>query len=114
MNYFALLIFAIVIFGCNAQELGSTISFRGDWENGITGVGNWAGKECARPNASCQLITEPVRQGKYAARFEVTENDYIGVGERAEVNSIINATGAIDHAENIPGKLHNNLLDLGC
>ena len=102
LTSFLLIFFAI--FSCvTTQELGSTINARGNWENGITGADSWLGTEWARPNVSIQLVTSPVRQGKYAARFEVTTADYINSGERAEVSGLRNATGSVDRKENVPG-----------
>jgi hypothetical protein len=104
LTSFLLIFFAI--FGCvTTQELGSTINARGNWENGITGTDSWLGIEWARPNVSIQLVTAPVRQGKYAARFEVTPADYINSGERAEVSGLRNATGSVDRRENVPGSV---------
>ena len=112
MKYFILFFLLSIVVACSAQ-LGSTINFRGDWETGqLTGVGNWAGVESVRPNVSIQLVTDNVRQGKYAARFEVTTDDFIHFGERAEVSAIRNATGGIDRAENIPGNLKLSIVDL--
>lgn len=105
MSRLALFVFVILVETSFSQELGSTINFRGDWEAGLYGPGNWAGLEWQRPNISIHLVTDPVRQGKYAARFEVTPDDYINSGERAEASGMKNATGATDRSENVAGKI---------
>lgn len=64
----------------------SGISFRGDWEDGlITGPGSWVSARLMAPDRF-QLVTDVVRQGKYAVRVEVRPgDDPIGSsGERAE------------------------------
>ncbi len=59
----------------------SKISFRGDWETGITGNGNWKNRQAdLGPNGQpapdrLQRRQDSVRQGQWAARVEVREND---------------------------------------
>ena len=63
------------------------VSFKGDWENGLTGTGNWRYIETMAANRF-QLVTNPVRQGTYAARVEVRPGDdpINSSGERSEVS----------------------------
>lgn len=59
---------------------GSTL-FRGDWETGDTS--QWA--DCqTRHRGGVALTTQVRRQGRRAARFEVTDSDFDGFGERSE------------------------------
>jgi hypothetical protein len=63
--------------------IGGLTSFRGDWETGDTS--QWA-LTCVAANR-LQIVTSPVRQGRYAARFEVRPGDKpSSAGERCEAH----------------------------
>ena len=63
---------------------GKTI-FRGDFETGS--ISQWAGFQRVADDR-ISVVRSPVRQGSYAARFEVRNGDNpIGFGDRAEVQS---------------------------
>ena len=64
----------------------SQITFRGDYETGITGTTAWSGLQAAANDRYIQT-TNPCRQGNYAARVTVRPGDLLssGGGERAEV-----------------------------
>lgn len=72
------------------------ISFRGDWERGITGPGNWTTAQLVEPDR-LQRVTSPVRQGQYAARVEVRPGDRWRTtsGERAEVANMSREDGSL-------------------
>ena len=63
------------------------ISFSGDWEQGLTGFGNWRYID-KWASGRFQRVTDPVRQGQYAVRVEVRPGDdpIDSSGERAEVH----------------------------
>ena len=64
------------------SPVGGLTSFRGDWETGDTS--QWGVKCVAKDRL--QIVTDPVRQGRYAARFEVRPGDKPSTsGERCEV-----------------------------
>ncbi|HUI92035.1 MAG TPA: polysaccharide lyase [Chitinivibrionales bacterium] len=71
-----------------------TVSFSGDWENGITGAGNWKYLQSMAADRFLR-VTSPVRQGQYAARVEVRPGDdpINSSGERAEVLVMSDAAG---------------------
>lgn len=65
-----------------ASPIGGLTSFRGDWETGNTSQWN---VNCVAKDR-LQIVTSPVRQGRYAARFEVRPGDKpSSSGERCEV-----------------------------
>jgi hypothetical protein len=70
------------------------VSFRGDWETAITGPGTWKNRQTVRPD-SIERVTDIVRQGAYAARFEVRPGDdpIHSSGERAEVLGMVDPDG---------------------
>jgi len=72
------------------------VSFKGDWENGLTGVGNWGYIETMAANRF-QLVTNPVRKGSHAARVEVRPGDdpIKSSGERSEVSNMTDAMGNV-------------------
>lgn len=49
------------------------VDFRGDFESSDTGQYNAV--ECPHPERQLKIVTDPVRQGRYAARFEVAPGD---------------------------------------
>ena len=60
--------------------------FRGDFETG--GLGQWGGLQRVATDR-ITVVRSPVRQGSYAARFEVRNGDNpIGYGDRAEVQAL--------------------------
>ncbi|HMN97916.1 MAG TPA: polysaccharide lyase [Miltoncostaeaceae bacterium] len=66
-----------------ASPIGGLTSFRGDWETGD--ASQW-GVDCVASDR-LQIVTSPVRQGRYAARFEVRPGDKpSSAGERCEVH----------------------------
>ncbi len=64
-------------------EIPGRVLARGDFETGD--LGQWAGVARVRPG-SVRLVRDPVREGRYAARFEVRSGDNpIGFGDRAQI-----------------------------
>jgi hypothetical protein len=49
------------------------IDFRGDFETG--NAGQFGALECGHPEQQFRIVTEPVREGHYAARFQVAPGD---------------------------------------
>ena len=80
------IIIACALFGPLSAISASEISFSGDWENGLVGHGNWKALQVVASNRF-QRVTDPVRQGRYAARVEVRPGDdpINSSGERSEV-----------------------------
>ena len=78
----------------NTPTPSPVISFSGDWEQGITGNGNWKGLQVVAADRF-QRVTSPVRQGRYSARVEVRPGDgpINSSGERAEVLGMTDANG---------------------
>lgn len=72
----------------NAVNEADASNFYGDWETGD--AGQWTGNQWNR-NAPLsdqfQIVTDPARQGSYAAKFVVRPGDQFGTssGERSEV-----------------------------
>jgi hypothetical protein len=63
-------------------------SFTGDWETG--NASQWSGNQWNRNvplSEQFRIVTDPVRQGRYAAKFTVRSGDKFGTtsGERSEV-----------------------------
>jgi hypothetical protein len=60
------------------------VTFKSDWETGITGPGRWL---MTQVKAADRLVrvTSPVRYGSYAAKVEVRPGDLVYGGERSEV-----------------------------
>lgn len=56
-----------------ASPGSSAIDFRGDFETVDTR--QYTAVECPHPTRQLKIITSPVRQGRYAARFEVAPGD---------------------------------------
>lgn len=77
-------LFALIVF-LNIH-VKSQLTFRGDYETGITGSNTWSSLQTVATNRYTQ-DTHYVRQGNYAARVEVRSGDFIGnpSSERAEV-----------------------------
>lgn len=74
--------------------LPGTPIFRGDFETG--GLSQWSGLQRVASDR-ITVVRSPVRQGSFAARFEVRNGDNpIGFGDRAEVQS---STGESEGAE---------------
>lgn len=72
-----------------------TVSFSSDWESGqLKGPGNWRSTQIMAPDRF-QLVTDIVRQGRYAARVEVRPGDdpINSSGERAEVSTMSDRDG---------------------
>lgn len=68
-----------------ADVLPGTPVFRGDFETG--GLNQWGGLQRVATDR-ISVVRSPVRQGSFAARFEVRNGDNpIGFGDRAEVQS---------------------------
>jgi hypothetical protein len=69
-------------------ELPGSVVLRGDFETGD--LGQWSG--VARVDSrSIRVVRSPVRQGRYAARFEVRRGDNpIGFGDRAQIQIATN------------------------
>jgi hypothetical protein len=66
----------------------------------ITGNGRWLGTDVADPSRFT-LVTDVVRSGTYAAKVEVHQGDSVQAGERAEVQTMLDADGnAINENEN--------------
>jgi hypothetical protein len=64
-------------------ELPGSVVVRGDFETGD--LRQWSGTASVGPR-SIRVVRSPVRQGRYAARFEVHRGDNpIGFGDRAQV-----------------------------
>ena len=63
------------------------ISFSGNWEQGLTGPGNWRYIDMMASDRF-QQVTDTVRQGQYAVQIEVRPGDdpINSSGERAEVH----------------------------
>lgn len=57
--------------------------FVGDFERGD--LSGWLVREAARDD-SIQIVTDPIRRGRYAARFTVRPGDFVSKGNRAEVS----------------------------
>ena len=72
----------------------SGVSFSGDWEQGLTGLGNWRAIQSVASDRF-QRVTSPVRQGQYAARVEVRPgDDPLGLStERAEALLMTDTNG---------------------
>lgn len=69
----------IMVVGCRTDPFFAVQDFeRGDFEN-------WNTKRLVDDGYSAQIVTAPVRQGMYAARFEVRKGDFIRDGRRAEL-----------------------------
>jgi hypothetical protein len=65
------------------SPIGGLTPFRGDWETGD--ASQWYGLKCADVSRQFRIVTSPVRQGRYAARFEVAPGDKpSSTGERCE------------------------------
>jgi Polysaccharide lyase len=68
------------------------IIFEGDYESG-----NFSGwtelRKCC--SYSQQIVASPARAGKYAARFELRDTDYVDTGTRSEVKYISSRIGRI-------------------
>jgi hypothetical protein len=65
------------------HKVEGTELYRGDWETGD--MSQWDGVQAVADDR-IQIVTDPVDQGEYAARFEVRDGDNpIGFGDRAEV-----------------------------
>ena len=76
--------------GSTTPKVSGTIDFRGDWEKGGGRPWNcceYGGSFDGFPplSAQFQLVTSPVRQGRYAAKFTVNPGDRYGdsTGERS-------------------------------
>lgn len=83
MNFhFAFVFLGLVLCVAGRAEGAEVASFTGDFESGD--LSQWAGKEAARDD-SIQIVTDPVRSGRYAARFTVRAGERVSNGNRAEV-----------------------------
>ncbi len=58
-------------------------AFVDDFESGD--LARWSVRESARPD-SIQVVTDPVRRGRFAAKFTVRPGDFISNGNRAELS----------------------------
>lgn len=67
----------------NETQWQPITSFVGDFERGDWS--GWGVREAARED-SLQIVTDPVRGGRYAAQFTVRPGDYISNGNRAEIS----------------------------
>jgi hypothetical protein len=65
-----------------ATPASATVLWRGDFETGDKS--QWEGAQAASPDR-LQIVTSPVRQGKYALRVEVRNGDFVSSGNRAEL-----------------------------
>ncbi len=77
------------------------IYWRGDWETGDTGQWAWINTGQTDPingNTRVEIVTSPVRQGSYAAKF-VVDADSDGDPDRAEVSSTQADTGGYEGQE---------------
>jgi len=84
-----------------ATPIGGTIYWRGDWETGDTS--QWASINTGQTgpingNTRVEIVTSPVRQGSYAAKF-VVNADSDGDPDRAEVSSTQADTGGYEGQE---------------
>ena len=69
--------------GQSALSIPGHVLALGDFETG--GLTQWSVAARARPS-SIRVVTSPVREGRYAARFEVRRGDNpIGFGDRAQI-----------------------------
>ena len=69
--------------GASATAIPGHTVVRGDFETG--NLNQWSGIARVR-TSSVRLVRRPVRQGRYAARFEVRDGDNpIGYGDRAQI-----------------------------
>jgi hypothetical protein len=87
-------ILACCFFSILSRMYGAGVSFSGDWEDGLTGPGNWRSLQIVDSDRF-QRVTEPVRQGQYALRVEVRPGDdpIHSSGERAEALVMLDAAG---------------------
>ena len=71
-------------FAASAQgaEKPPIAAFTGDFESGD--LSQWAGREAARAD-SIGVVADPVRAGRYAARFTVRAGERVSNGNRAEI-----------------------------
>ncbi len=84
-SYFLLCFALTVAMACGAQSDQSArpaASFTGDFETGD--ISQWEGSEAARAD-SIQIVTDPVRRGRYAAKFTVRAGERVSNGNRAEI-----------------------------
>lgn len=65
-----------------ASPAYATVLWRGDFETGDKS--QWEGAQAQSPDR-LQIVTSPVRQGKYALRVEVRPGDFVSSGNRAEL-----------------------------
>lgn len=99
-RYAILVLLPLAAAGCSPRPSPlpspGDVTFRGDWERGITGPGNWTTAQLVDPGR-LQRVTGPVRQGQYAARFEVRSGDRWRTtsGERAEVANMSREDGSL-------------------
>jgi hypothetical protein len=56
-----------------ATAQAGTVEHRGDFETGDTS--QFSGLECPHPDTQFRIVTEPTRQGRYAARFQEGPGD---------------------------------------
>jgi hypothetical protein len=79
----------------------STVAWRGDFETGT--LTQWDNGVQAKDASRVAVVSAPLRQGKYAARFEVRPGDNnvagSGTGERAEVLAKASTTDGVEGHE---------------
>jgi lysophospholipase L1-like esterase len=87
-----------------SDDSGTGVTFSGDWEDGLTGEGNWLLTQIVASDRF-QRVTEPVRQGQYAVRIEVRPGDdpIDSSGERAEVSIMTDRNGNAIHESESSG-----------
>lgn len=70
------------------------VSFRGDWEHGLTGKSNWQSLQIV-DSSRLKIENYNIRQGCYAVRIEVRPGDdpIKSSGERAEVSKMTDSLG---------------------
>ena len=89
-------VFVCALFGAVSAASADGITFSGGWENGLLlGQGNWKSAQVVAGDR-LQLVTDPVRQGRYSLRVEVRPGDdpIHSSGERAEVLVMTDANGS--------------------
>lgn len=73
---------ALAVVLLTTSSASATVLWRGDFETGDKS--QWNGSQAASPDR-LQVVTSPVRQGKYALRVEVRNGDFVSSGNRAEL-----------------------------
>lgn len=70
---------AALIFGLAVTGARASTSINYGWETGDNS--QFSGLECSHPSSQFQVVTSPVREGRYAARISETANDVWNNGQ---------------------------------